>query len=107
MKRQAFGERMKIHLGITGAPAASAEDVMREARSSTGGRRKVRVARRARWWWVTLILGLAILLIATTAVRGTVQVVVWTVAGALLVLVGIIEGYLHLRVFAKEEVSPH
>ena len=79
---------------------------MREARSPTGGGRKVRVARRARWRWVTLILGLAILLIATTAVRGAVQVVVWTVAGALLVLVGIIEGYLHLRVFAKEEVSP-
>lgn len=95
---------MKLYLGITGTPAASAEDVMQEARSFAGAR-KGRVARRAKWWWITLLVGVGILLLATTAVKGPVLVVVWTLAGALLVLIGIVEGYLHLRVLGKEAGS--
>jgi hypothetical protein len=33
MNRKVFGERIKLYVGITGIPAASPEDVMREARS--------------------------------------------------------------------------
>jgi hypothetical protein len=107
MDRKAFGERMKLYVGITGIPAASAEDVMREARTPTyrSKGRGERVASRARWWWARLLVGVGLLCVAGL-VRGPIEVTLLAgLLGALLVLSGVLEGYLHVRVFAKNQDS--
>ena len=100
MDRKAFGERIKLFVGVTGIPAASAEDVMREAQAPANGR-KARVARRARWWWLRLVIG-AVLLCFVSIVGEPIAIsLILGFLGAVLVLSGVVAGYLHLRVFAK------
>jgi uncharacterized membrane protein HdeD (DUF308 family) len=101
---------MKLYVGITGIPAASAEDVLREAgtpayRSYRSKDSVDRAARRARWWWLRLFIGIGLLCL-TSPVRGPVALtVVWGLLGAILVLSGLVEGYLHVRFFAKKQDS--
>jgi len=103
MNRKAFGERMKLYVGITGMPVASAEDVMREARSPAYGR-KERVLRRARWWWARLLIGVGLLCLANLA-GGPIEVAALAFAGAVFVVSGVVEGYLHVRHAAKKPDS--
>lgn len=75
MDRKAIGERMKLYVGITGIPVASAEDVMGEARlpacrSYRSKDRVDRVARRARLRWVRLLIGVGLLCPASQALWG-------------------------------------
>ena len=104
MDRKAFGERVKLYVGITGTPAASAEAVMREARTrpfyrSYRSKDDVdRLARRSKWWWLRLRnpCGVANRIAATIALLG-----------GLLVTSGFMEGFLHYRLFAKNRDSLH
>ena len=105
MGGKTLGDRVKLALGITGIPAASADDVMNEAKSYTFGRRE-RVARRARWWWVRLLIGIALLSVAADVERPLSLFVVATVLGAIFVLSGLMGWYLHTRVFATDHEQP-
>jgi hypothetical protein len=85
MDRRAFGERIKLFVGVTAIPAASVEDVMREAQAPANGR-KARVATRAKWWWLRLLIG-AVLLCLVSLVGGPIGItVILGFLGAILVL---------------------
>jgi adenylylsulfate kinase-like enzyme len=112
MERKSFGERMKLYMGITGIPAASAGDVMREARTPAfrGYRSQDRVdraTRRAKWWWARLLVGAGVLSIASLVGLPIVLTVTMAILGALLVLSGLMEVYIHYRLSAKNQDSSH
>jgi hypothetical protein len=63
------------------------------------------VSRRAKWWWVTLLIGVGALCLASL-VWGPIEVaMVVAFLGAVLVLSALVEGYLHFWVFAKKQES--
>jgi hypothetical protein len=112
MDRKAVGERIKLYVGITGIPAASSEDVMREARTPTylghpTKDRVDRVARRSEWWWLRLLVGAGMLCLGVLAGLPIVMAVTIALLGGLLVISGLIEGFLHYRLFAKKQDSSH
>jgi hypothetical protein len=111
MDRKAFGERMRLKVGITGTPAASAEDVLREAQSPPFYRNYRskdsvdRVVRRSRWWWLRLLIGVGLLCLTVLVGLPLAVAVVWGLLGALLVLSGVFGAYIHARLSAKKEDS--
>jgi len=111
MDRKAFGERMNLYVGITGIPAASAEDVISEARMPAYRRypskdRVDRVAKRSRWWWARLLIGVGLFCIASLAGLPIILAATIALLGGLLVISGVMEGYIHYRLSAKKQDSP-
>jgi hypothetical protein len=111
MVRKAFSERMKIQVGITGTPAASAEDVLREAQTPPFYRNYRskdsvdRVVRRSRWWWLRMLIGVGLLCLTVFVGLPLAVAMVWGLLGALLVFSGAFEAYIHARMSAKREDS--
>lgn len=109
MDDKTLGERIKLYVGITGIPAASSEDVMRKARTPTSLRypTKDRVARRAKWWWLRLLVGAWLLCLGILVGLPIVLAVTIALLGGLLVISGVMEGFLHYRLFANKQDPSH